>query len=89
MLETPLQPSCCIRSVNWLSYHNKVHQTLPSDSLAPITTMDDVDHLVTYLQDVVVSAMDRHTYLVLKINQRSQLPDKVLLTIHNLSLIHI
>ena len=54
---------------------------MPSDPLAPITTPADADHLVNYLQEVVMSAMDKHTYQVPETNRRSQLPEEVLLAI--------
>ena len=43
----------------------------------------DVDRLADYLQEVVTSAMDKHTYNVPAPNRRSQLPEEVILAIRN------
>ena len=54
---------------------------MPSDPPAAIACTNDVDCLATHLQEIVTSAMDKHTYEVPEINRRSQLPEEMLLAI--------
>ena len=77
-LDSPLQPPRRIRRANWRSYHDDLHQTVPSDAPVTIASPADVDRMANYLQDIFTSGMDKHTYLVPDTNQRSQLPEEVL-----------